>query len=37
LIELLSRGAPAAEIEAAAREHKLHTVESFRAWQREHA
>lgn len=37
LIELLSRGAPATEIEAAAREHKLHTVESFRAWQREHA
>jgi DNA-binding GntR family transcriptional regulator len=37
LIELLSRGAPADEIEAAARQHKLHTVESFRAWQREHA
>jgi DNA-binding GntR family transcriptional regulator len=37
LIELLSRGAPAEEIEAAARQHKLHTVESFRAWQREHA
>lgn len=37
LLELLSSGAPAAEIEAAARSHKLHTVESFRAWQREHA
>ena len=31
LIELIGRHAPAAEIEAAAREHKLHTVESFRA------
>jgi DNA-binding GntR family transcriptional regulator len=37
LIELLSRGASADEIEAAARQHKLHTVESFRAWQKEHA
>jgi DNA-binding GntR family transcriptional regulator len=37
LIELLSTGAAAEEIEAAARQHKLHTVESFRAWQREHA
>lgn len=37
LLELVSKGAPAAEIEAAARQHKLHTVESFRAWQREHA
>jgi DNA-binding GntR family transcriptional regulator len=37
LIELLSTGAPAEEIEAAARQHKLHTVESFRAWQKEHA
>jgi DNA-binding GntR family transcriptional regulator len=37
LIELLSSNAPADEIEAAARQHKLHTVESFRAWQREHA
>ena len=36
LIKLLSEGAPAAEIEAAAREHKLRTVESFLAWQREH-
>lgn len=36
LIALLERGAPAAEIEAAARAHKLRTVESFRAWQREH-
>ncbi|WP_028062409.1 GntR family transcriptional regulator [Solirubrobacter soli] len=37
LIDLLSSGAPSTEIEAAARQHKLHTVESFRAWQREHA
>jgi DNA-binding GntR family transcriptional regulator len=32
LIELIARQAPAAEIEAAARQHKLGTVESFRAW-----
>jgi DNA-binding GntR family transcriptional regulator len=37
LIELIDRGAPAIEIETAAREHKLRTVESFRTWQREHA
>jgi DNA-binding GntR family transcriptional regulator len=36
LIELIKAGAPAAEIETAAREHKLHTVESFRAWKAEH-
>jgi DNA-binding GntR family transcriptional regulator len=36
LIALIAAGAPAAEIESAAREHKLRTVESFRAWQREH-
>ena len=36
LIELIAAGAPATEIEAAAREHKLHTVESFRAWKAEH-
>jgi DNA-binding GntR family transcriptional regulator len=36
LIELIAAGAPAAEIEAAAREHKLNTVVSFRAWQAEH-
>jgi DNA-binding GntR family transcriptional regulator len=36
LIALIVGGAPAAEIEAAARAHKLHTVESFRAWQAEH-
>jgi DNA-binding GntR family transcriptional regulator len=36
LIELIASGAPAADIEAAARQHKLHTVESFRAWQKEH-
>jgi DNA-binding GntR family transcriptional regulator len=35
LIELISKGAPSVEIEAAAREHKVHTVESFREWQRE--
>jgi DNA-binding GntR family transcriptional regulator len=32
LIELLARRAPAAEVEAAARNHKLNTVQSFRAW-----
>jgi DNA-binding GntR family transcriptional regulator len=32
LIELISAGAPAEEIEAAARQHKLNTVDSFRAW-----
>jgi DNA-binding GntR family transcriptional regulator len=32
LVRLLSDHAPPAEIEAAAREHKLGTVESFRAW-----
>jgi DNA-binding GntR family transcriptional regulator len=36
LIELITTGAPAAKIEAAAREHKLHTLESFLAWQQEH-
>ena len=35
LVRLLSQPAPAAEIEAAARDHKLSTVESFRAWRRE--
>lgn len=35
LIELIASGASAARIEQAAREHKLHTVESFRAWQAE--
>lgn len=35
LIELLRGGAPAKRIESAARRHKLRTVESFRAWQRE--
>jgi DNA-binding GntR family transcriptional regulator len=33
LIELIASGAPAVEIERTAREHKLSTVESFRAWQ----
>jgi DNA-binding GntR family transcriptional regulator len=37
LIELIDGSAPAARIEAAARAHKLATVESFRAWQAEHA
>jgi DNA-binding GntR family transcriptional regulator len=32
LIELIATGAPAAKVEAAARAHKLGTVESFRAW-----
>ncbi len=36
LIELLEGGAPPAKIERAAREHKLHTVESFRRWRVEH-
>lgn len=36
LIELIGRGARADRIERAARTHKLKTVESFRAWQREH-
>ena len=36
LIELIVAGAPFAKIEATARAHKLSTVESFRAWQREH-
>jgi DNA-binding GntR family transcriptional regulator len=34
LIRLIERRAPAAEIEAAARDHKLRTVESFREWRR---
>jgi DNA-binding GntR family transcriptional regulator len=37
LIELIADGAPAAKIERAAREHKLHTVQSFRAWQAQHS
>ena len=36
LIELIASRAPAREIEAAAREHKLQTVASFRAWREEH-
>jgi hypothetical protein len=36
LIELLRSAAPAKRMETAARRHKLRTVESFRAWQREH-
>jgi DNA-binding GntR family transcriptional regulator len=36
LIELLQAGAPADEIERAAREHKLHTLDSFRQWRSEH-
>src|SRR5439155_23924760 len=32
LIALISARASAAKIETAAREHKMHTVESFRAW-----
>ncbi|HUO74593.1 MAG TPA: GntR family transcriptional regulator [Solirubrobacteraceae bacterium] len=35
LIELIVAGAEPAAIERAAREHKLHTVESFRAWRAE--
>jgi DNA-binding GntR family transcriptional regulator len=36
LIELLRSGASAKRIETVARRHKLRTVESFRAWQRDH-
>jgi DNA-binding GntR family transcriptional regulator len=36
LIELVEHGASSDRIERAARAHKLRTVESFRAWQREH-
>ena len=36
LIELIETRAPEAEIEAAARQHKLATVISFRAWQADH-
>jgi DNA-binding GntR family transcriptional regulator len=36
LIELIESGADPTEIEAAARAHKMHTVESFRAWKAEH-
>jgi DNA-binding GntR family transcriptional regulator len=36
LISLIEAGATFAEIEAAARAHKLNTVESFRQWRREH-
>ena len=36
IIKLLRQKAPAAEIEAAARAHKLHTVESFRRWREAH-
>lgn len=35
LISLITRKAPASEIEAAARQHKLNTVQSFRDWQAE--
>ncbi|HET8980279.1 MAG TPA: GntR family transcriptional regulator [Solirubrobacteraceae bacterium] len=36
IIDRLAAGAPADEIEQLARAHKLRTVESFRAWQRDH-
>ena len=36
IIELIAAGAPAEEIEAVARRHKLQTVESFRQWRDEH-
>lgn len=35
LIELLRSGAAAKRVETTARQHKLHTLESFREWQRE--
>jgi DNA-binding GntR family transcriptional regulator len=36
LIDLIASRAPARKIEAAARDHKLQTVESFRQWRQEH-
>ena len=36
LIDLIAKKAPAAKIEAVAREHKLRTAQSFRTWQAEH-
>lgn len=36
LMTLIADRAPAETIETAAREHKLRTLESFRAWRREH-
>jgi len=36
LIDLIAKRAPSGQIEAAARAHKLHTVESFREWRDEH-
>lgn len=36
LIGLIEAGAPFADVEAAARQHKLNTVASFRDWRREH-
>jgi DNA-binding GntR family transcriptional regulator len=36
LIDLIATHAPASELENAAREHKLHTVRSFRDWEVEH-
>jgi DNA-binding GntR family transcriptional regulator len=36
LVELLRAGATVKRIEAAARQHKLRTVQSFQEWQREH-
>jgi DNA-binding GntR family transcriptional regulator len=36
LVGLIAAGAPQAAVEAAAREHKLGTVASFRAWRAEH-
>ena len=35
LVRLLAQPGSTGEIETAARDHKLHTVESFRAWRRE--
>lgn len=36
LVELIRSGAPAREVETAAREHKLRTVAAFREWRAEH-
>lgn len=37
LIEMLAQGAPAAELEMYARQHKLRTLEAFQAWRRQAA
>jgi DNA-binding GntR family transcriptional regulator len=36
LLDLIAAGAPASELEAKARAHKLHTVASFQEWRNNH-